>query len=146
MATSVLKTQIRDGLARERLLAWLSGFFGAIAIILVMVGLYGLVSYSTLLRRSELGIRLALGAQRVNILWLVLRQGFSLAVFGVSIGLVAALCLTRLLGSLLFGLKPTDLVTLAATSLLLFAVALFAAWLPARRAATTDPMEALRYE
>jgi predicted permease len=146
MGTSVLRTQIREGLARERLLAWLSGFFGILATVLVMIGLYGLVSYTTLLRRNELGIRLALGAQRGNILWLVLRQGLNLAVVGIAIGLVGALALTHFLSSLLFDLKPTDPATLIATPLLLVAVASIACWLPARRAAKVDPMEALRYE
>ena len=146
IGTSVLKTQVREGLARERLLAWLSGFFGVLAVVLVMVGLYGLVSYTTLLRRNELGVRLALGAQRGNILWLVLRQGLNLAAVGVIFGLLAALALTRFLSSLLFDLKPTDSATLIATSLLLVAVASLASWLPARRAAKTEPMEALRYE
>ena len=146
IGSSVLKTQIREGLARERLLAWLSGFFGVLAVVLVMVGLYGLVSYTTLLRRNELGVRLALGAQRGNILWLVLRQGLNLAAGGVIFGLAGALGLTRFLGSLLFDLKPTDSATLIVTSLLLVAVASLAAWLPARRAAKTEPMEALRYE
>jgi len=108
--------------------------------------LYGLVSYTTLLRRNELGVRLALGAQRGNILWLVLRQGLNLAAVGVIFGLAGALGLTRFLGSLLFDLKPTDSATLIVTSLLLVAVASLAAWLPARRAAKTEPMEALRYE
>ena len=146
LGTTVLKTSIREGLARERLLAWLSGFFGGLAIVLVMVGLYGLVSYTTLLRRNELGIRLALGAQRSNIVWLVLNQGVGLAVFGVTIGLAGAWALTRLLASLLFELNPMDLATLAVTSILLFLVALFASWLPAQRAAKTNPMNALRYE
>ena len=146
METSLLKTQIREGLARERLLAWLSGFFGVLATVLVMVGLYGLVSYTTLLRRNELGVRLALGAQKSNILWLVLRQGLKLTAAGVIIGLAGALTLARFLGSLLFDLQPTDPATLILTSLLLVAVASFACWLPARRAAKVDPMEALRYE
>ena len=146
MGTSVLKTQVSEGLARERLLAWLSGFFGVLAVVLVMIGLYGLVSYTTLLRRNELGIRLALGAQRGNILWLVLRQGLHLAVMGVGIGLVGALALMHFLSSLLFDLKPTDPATLTTTSLLLVVVASLACWLPARRAARVDPMEALRYE
>jgi predicted permease len=146
MDTSVLRTQVREGLARERLMAWLSGFFGLLAAVLVMIGLYGLLSFITLTRRNELGIRLALGARRGNILWLVLRQGLRLAGIGIAIGLAGALALTRLLSGLLFGIDPTDPATLIAISLLLIAVASVATWLPARRAARVDPMEALRYE
>ena len=146
MDSSVLRTQVREGLARERLMAWLSGFFGLLAAVLVMIGLYGLLSFITLTRRNELGIRLALGARRGNILWLVLRQGFKLAAVGIAIGLAGALALTRLLSGLLFGIDPTDPVTLTAISILLIAVASLASWLPARRAARVDPMEALRYE
>jgi len=142
----VLKTQIREGLARERLLAWLSGFFGVLAVVLVLVGLYGLVSYTTMLRRNELGVRLALGAPRANILWLVLRQGLQLAAVGVAVGLVGALAVTRFLGSLLFDVQAADLITWIVTPLFLVAVALVACWLPARRAARSDPMQALRYE
>lgn len=146
LGTSVLKTRIQDGLAREQLLAWLSGFFGVLAIGLVMVGLYGLMSFTTLSRRNELGVRLALGASRGNILWLVLGQGLNLAAVGVAVGLVGALGATHFLGSLLFGLKSTDPLTLGATSLLLVIVAALACWWPARRAAKAEPMEALRYE
>src|SRR5436190_4599496 len=146
MGTSVLRTQVREGLARERLMAWLSGFFGVLAAVLVMVGLYGLISYITLTRRNELGIRLALGAPKANILWLVLGQGLRLAGVGVAIGLLGALALTRFLRGLLFGIDPTDPATLIAISFLLIAVASLACWLPARRAARVDPMEALRYE
>jgi predicted permease len=146
MDTSVLKTQVREGLARERLMAWLSGFFGLLAAVLVMIGLYGLLSFITLTRRNELGIRLALGARKGNILWLVLRQGLKLAGIGVAIGLAGALALTRFLTGLLFGINPTAPATLIAISFLLIAVASLACWLPARRAARVDPMEALRYE
>jgi predicted permease len=146
MDTSVLRTQVREGLARERLMAWLSGFFGLLAAVLVMIGLYGLLSFITLTRRNELGIRLALGARRGNILWLVLRQGLKLAAVGIAIGLAGALALTRLMRGLLFGIDPGDPATLIAMSLLLIAVASLACWLPARRAARVDPIEALRYE
>jgi predicted permease len=146
MGTFVLKTQIRDGLARERLLAWLSGFFGVLAVVLVLVGLYGLISYTTLLRKNELGVRLALGAQRANILWLVLRQGLQLSAVGVVVGLVGAIALTRFLGALLFNVTTSDLATWVVTPLFLVLVAAVACWIPARRAARSDPMEALRYE
>ena len=99
-----------------------------------------------MLRRNELGIRLALGAQRGNILWLVLRQGLKLAGVGVALGLAGAFALTRFLRGLLFGIDPTDPATLIAISSLLIAVASLACWLPARRAARVEPMEALRYE
>jgi ABC-type antimicrobial peptide transport system permease subunit len=104
------------------------------------------MSYTTLSRRNELGVRLALGAQRASILWLVLRQGLRVAASGVVLGVVGALALTHFLGSLLFDLQPTDPLTLGTTSLLLIAVAALACWLPARRAARAEPMEALRYE
>jgi ABC-type antimicrobial peptide transport system permease subunit len=146
MGMSVLRTQVREGLARERLMAWLSCFFGVLAAVLVMIGLYGLLSFITLTRRNELGIRLALGARRGNILWLVLRHGLKLAGIGVAIGLAGSFALTRFLRGLLFGIDPNDPVTLAAISLLLIAVASLACWLPAHRAARVDPMEALRYE
>ncbi len=146
MDASVLRTQVREALARERLMAWLSGFFGALAAVMVMIGLYGLLSYITLTRRAELGIRLALGARRANVLWLTLCQGLKLAGAGIAIGLIGALMLTHLLSGLLFGIQPSDPVTLLAISGLLIAVAALACWLPARRAARVDPMEALRYE
>jgi ABC-type antimicrobial peptide transport system permease subunit len=146
LGTTVLRTQINEGLARERLLAWLSGFFGILALVLVVIGLYGLISYTTLLRCNELGVRLALGAQRISILWLVLRQGLQLAGIGIVLGLIGAFALTHLLGSLLFDLKPTDPFTFLATPLLLILVAAAACLLPARRAAYADPMSALRHE
>lgn len=146
LGTFPLRKQVLDGLARERLMAWLSGFFGALAAVLVAIGLYGLVSYITLMRRNELGIHLALGAQRFDILWLVLRQGLNLAVIGVTLGLGGALALTRFLSGLLFGVSPSDPWTLIAISSFLTSVAMLACWLPARRAAGADPMAALRTE
>ncbi len=146
LGLSVLETEVRDGMVRERLMAWLSGFFGVLAMLLVTIGLYGVISYMTVRRRNELGIRLALGAQRHDVFGLVLRQGMTLAATGIVVGIAAALGITRALGSLLFLVKPNDPLVFAGTSLLLLTVAFLACWLPARRAARVDPMIALRHE
>ena len=127
------------------MLCGLAGF-AIVALLLAAIGLYGVIAYAVSQRTRELGIRMALGAQRDNILWLVLRQGLNLVLVGVAIGLVGALVLTRFLSGLLFDLKPTDPPTLIATSLLLVAVASLACWVPARRATKVDPMVALRNE
>jgi len=131
---------------RERLLARLASFFGLVALLLTGVGVYGVLDYSVLQRRREIGIRMALGAQGREILGWIVGQGMCLAGIGVVVGLTAAFALTRLLTSLLYEIKPTDPATLAGVTLLLALVAGIACWLPARRAAKIDPMEALRYE
>jgi predicted permease len=140
------RQQIRDGLIEERLMAMLSGFFGALAVLLTMVGLYGVISYIVLKRRNEIGIRMALGASRGNVLGIVLRQTLLLLLFGITAGVVLALVATRGAGSLLYGLQPNDMLTFVAASAFLIAVALLASFLPARRASRVDPMVALRYE
>ena len=126
--------------------SYLIGSFAALALILAMVGLYGLISYMVLLRTREIGIRVAMGAQRGDILRIVLRQGIRAAVAGVAIGIVAGLGLTRLMRSLLYGVGPTDALTFASVAILLLLVALAACLLPARRAMRVDPIVALRYE
>jgi predicted permease len=140
------ETQIERLFAQERLFARLAGFFGLFAVALVCLGLYGLMSYSVLRRTGEIGIRMAMGAQRNNVLWLVLLQGLAPVGVGIAAGLAGAAGVTRLLQSLLYGVEPNDAVTFALASLLLAVVALLACAIPAWRATRVDPMVALRHE
>jgi predicted permease len=126
--------------------SYVIGSFAGLALILAMIGLYGLISFTVAQRTREIGIRMALGAQPRDILELVMRQGIGAAVVGVLVGVVAALALTRLMASLLFGVKPTDVVTFASVAVILTCVALAASYIPARRAMRTDPLVALRHE
>src|SRR5262249_31575294 len=123
----------------------LTGFAG-VALLLAAIGLYGVLAYIVTQRTREIGIRSALGAQRADVIGLVLRQGMTLAGVGLLLGLVVAFALTRLIRALLFDVTPTDPLTFVVIPLLLAAVALLACWLPARRAGKVDPIEALRYE
>jgi putative ABC transport system permease protein len=141
---SVFERQIRDGLSRERLMAWLAGLLGAIAAVLAVVGLYGLLSYIVQRRNHEIGIRLALGASRSSVILLVLRQTAFLVAIGLAVGLPVYLAASRSAASLLFGLSPSDLPTLAAASALLATIAACASLSPAWRAARVDPIKALR--
>ncbi len=138
--------QVSESLLQQRLFARLSSFFGLLALLLVWVGLYGLVAYAVTQRTHEIGIRIALGAPREDILKLVVGQGLKVTLIGVGIGVVVAFVLTRFVSSLLYDVKPADPVTFGAVSLILTAVALLASYLPARRATKVDPMVALRYE
>jgi predicted permease len=142
----VFKTQIEDGLVRERLMAILSGFFGLLAAVLAMIGLYGVISYIVTRRRNEIGIRVALGANHGQVIGLVMREAGLLLVIGVSLGIVLSLAASRGAGSLLFGLAPYDPLTLALAAGLLAAIGALAGFLPAHRASKVDPMTALRCE
>jgi predicted permease len=122
------------------------GSFAGLALILAMIGLYGLISYTVQQRTREIGIRMALGAQPADVLKMVIGQGVGAVLTGVAIGVIAALVLTRLMASLLFGVRPTDLVTFASVAAILTCVALAASYIPARRAMRTDPLNALRHE
>jgi predicted permease len=133
-------------LSQERLMARLSSFFGLIALVLACIGLYGLLSYEVARRTREIGVRMALGAQRREVLRLVVGQGMVLAIAGAILGVAAAFALTRYLTTLLYGVRPVDPLTFVAVGLLLFAVAIAACIVPARRAVGVDPMVALRYE
>jgi putative ABC transport system permease protein len=124
----------------------LIGALAALAVALAAGGLYSLIAYTVAQRTHEIGIRLALGAERRDILWLVLRQGLRLAAVGIALGLAGAVVATRALRSLLFGVSPTDPLTFVAIPLLLALVALLACWFPARRATKVDPLVALRVE
>ena len=135
-----------SAMAQERLMARLSGFFGALVLGLACVGLYGLLAQLVARRTNEIGIRMALGADRRDIMALVLRETAVLIVPGIAIGLAAAVSTTRLATALLFGVSPTDPVTMAAAPVCLTIAALFAAWFPASRAATITPLTALRQE
>jgi putative ABC transport system permease protein len=137
---------LRDSLMRRRFNLILLSVFGGVALVLAAVGIYGVISYGVTQRTHEIGIRLALGAQTRDVLTLVVRQGTMLALGGVALGLLAALALTRLMKTLLFGVSVTDPLTFAAIALLLISVAFLACWLPARRATKVDPMTALRHE
>jgi ABC-type antimicrobial peptide transport system permease subunit len=146
MYFSDLHEQVLKSLLKERLLAILSGFFGALAAILVMVGLYGVVSYLVARRRNELGIRIALGSTRSRIVSLVMSEAGRMLFVGALIGTAISLAVTRSAGSLLFGLRAWDPATIAFAITVLAAVAFSASFLPAFRAARLDPVDALRRE
>jgi putative ABC transport system permease protein len=137
---------VADSLSSQRLYVWLLGVFAAIALILASAGIYGVMSYLVTRRTQEFGVRMALGASASDILRMVLRQSLMLIAVGVAIGLAGAFAVTRVLTNFLFGVKPTDLATFGAVSLVLIMVALIATYLPALRATKVDPMVALRYE
>jgi putative ABC transport system permease protein len=141
-----MEQAIGEKLAQPRFYLILLAGFAAIAMLLAAVGVYGTISYSVARRQHEIGVRLALGATRQDAFWLIARQGMRMAIIGGAVGLLAALGLTRLLRTLLYGVSPLDLVTFASASLLLGLVALGACWIPARRASRVDPVRALRTE
>ena len=143
---TTLADDVAASLTRPRLLALLSGFFGAVALLLAMIGLYGTLSYRVASRRNEIGLRLALGAARTRVLGMVLGEVGRLVLFGVAIGVVGTVACMRLLATFLFGVSATDPKTLVVSAAVLAVVALAAGALPAWQAARLDPMEALREE
>jgi len=143
---TTLKSSMQLGSIFERLAGTFAGAFGLLALILAAVGIYGVIAYTTRQRTHEIAIRIALGAERVAVFWLVLGQGLLLTLTGLAAGVAVSLALTRYLKSVLFGVTATDLLTYAAVALLLCLVSLVACYIPARRATKVDPMVALRYE
>jgi len=143
---SNFQQDIRDRMVLQRLLAMLSGFFGLLAALLATVGLYGVISYTVARRKSEIGIRVALGAARKQVVGMVMREAGWLLVIGIVVGTALSLLAGRSASSMLFGLKSYDPLTLIVSAALLITIAAVASFFPARQASKTDPMEALRYE
>jgi predicted permease len=143
---TTLSTQIGESLTREKMLATLSGFFGALALLLAMIGLYGVMSYNVARRRNEIGIRMALGAEQSRVLRMVLGEVAVLIGIGLVAGMAVTLATTRFVSSFLYGLTPNDPRTLGSAAVVLAIVAVVAGYLPARRASRLDPMTALREE
>ena len=141
-----LSEQVDASLYQERLISTLSSLFGVLALVLACVGLYGTLAYTVVRRTNEIGIRMALGAEPGDVLRIIVAQGLKLTFVGQGIGILASLSSTHLLGTLLYGVKPTDPLTFVVVSLVLLAIALLAVYVPARRATQVDPMIALRYE
>jgi len=143
---STMESLLSVSVARSRFSASLLTVFSFVALVMAAVGIYGVMSYSVLQRTHEIGVRMALGAQRFDVLKLVVKKGIVLALIGVAAGLAFSFALTRLIATLLFEVTATDKVTFAAVSIGLFLVTLLACYLPARRATRVDPLKALRYE
>ncbi|MBC8218421.1 MAG: FtsX-like permease family protein [Planctomycetes bacterium] len=149
MALEGITTQklvLKKDLRQERLFASLSGSLALLALALCCIGLYGIMAYNVARRTREMGIRKALGARSWDVAWPILREALTLAAIGVAIGLPVAWAVVRVIGTFLYGIRPNDPLTMIGAALLMIAVAALAAWIPARRAAKVDPMEALRYE
>jgi ABC-type antimicrobial peptide transport system permease subunit len=144
--TGTIAEAMNQELAQERIIALLSGFFALLAALLACIGLYGLMSYTVIRRTREIGIRVALGAQRRSVVSMILRETLVLTLFGIAIGIPSALMATRLIANMLFGISTNDLPTITGIAFLLLFVALLAGFLPARRASGIDPVVALRTE
>ena len=141
-----MEERLFESVAQPRFRTVLLGVFATLALVMAVVGLYAVMAVSVAQRTHELGIRIALGAQRRDVIGMVLGQGIKLVSLGIVMGLAGAWALTRVMTTLLYGVKPTDPLTFVAVPVLLIVVAILACWLPARQAARVDPLTALRYE
>jgi predicted permease len=141
-----IEEQLNDALAEERLIASVSGFFALLAVLLACLGLYGVIAYTVSRRTGEIGIRMAMGATRAGVLRMVVKESLLICIVGVGIGVPISLASTRLISSRLYGVSPTDPLTIVAATFLMISVAALAAFIPARRASRVDPMVALRWE
>jgi FtsX-like permease family len=146
LAVDELELADRTQTSTRRFRTWLLGLFAVLALLLSTIGIYGVISYAIVQRTHEVGIRMALGAERTSILSMIPRQGFALASAGLAVGMIAAVALTPLISSLLFGVTPTDPLTFAAVAAILLGVAVGATLFPAVRATHVDPLTALRAE
>ena len=142
----MFRNNIQRGVVQERTMAFLSGAFGLLAILLTTIGLYGVISYIVAMRRNEIGIRMALGASHADVVGTITRQTLWMLAAGIALGVLFSLAATRGTSSLLFGIQPNDSLSVLAAALFLVAVGLTASYVPARRAARMDPSSAIRYE
>ena len=143
---STLRQEVDDSIFEQRMLAAIGGFFGVLALVLAAIGLYGVVAYGTARRTAEIGVRMALGAPRMQVVWMILRDSLVLVAAGMVLGLPAALAAARAVESVLFDVRPADPITFATTTAVLAAIGVGAAFLPARRAARLEPSQVLRHE
>jgi predicted permease len=146
LQTLTLADQFDNNIAQERMLTTLGGFFGALALLLAALGLYGVMAHAVARRVREIGIRMALGARAPEVRWMILRETLLMVAVGALIGIPTALALTRMLASFLYGLTPQDPLSIVASTAILLAITALAGYIPARRATRVDPMIALRYE
>jgi ABC-type antimicrobial peptide transport system permease subunit len=141
-----MEKTVADSISNKRFTMTLLGVFALLALLLASIGIYGVLSYMVGQRSKEIGVRMALGAQKFDVMRMVLKDGARMTLAGILIGLVGALALTRLMGTMLYGVRPTDPLTFVSVAALLGSIALLACYLPARRAMKVDPMEALRHQ
>jgi putative ABC transport system permease protein len=143
---ATMERRLADSIAAKKFEMWLLSSFGTVALVLAVIGIYGIVSFDVVQRTHEIGVRMALGAEHRDVLRLVIRRGAMLALAGIAIGAAAALVFSRFLSAMLFGVRPNDLTTFVTASIVLGTAAFLASYVPARRATKVDPMVALRYE